>query len=109
MSKLGANIAELQKAEAVFAEVIPEMEELKAQVNSIMQEMEAGWSGASSVAYLRTMEQQVRAMDTVIELVRDFKEYANAIGAAMEEADRAMDAMKANVTKLTRGGGGKKV
>ena len=38
-----------------------------------------------------------------------FKEYANAIGAAMEEADRAMDAMKANVTKLTRGGGGKKV
>ena len=28
MSKLGANIAELQKAETVFAEVIPEMEAL---------------------------------------------------------------------------------
>lgn len=109
MSKLGANIAELKSAEAVFAEVIPEMEALKTEVNNIMDEMRTGWHGVASVAYLQNMDRQIKCMDTVIDLVRDFKEYANAIAAAMEEADRAMDAMQSNLTRITHGGGGKKV
>ena len=74
-----------------------------------MAEMEVGWRGASSRAYLNSLRYQVQCMDTVIELVGDFKEYANAIGAVMEEADRAMDAMQSSLTGITHGGGGRNV
>lgn len=109
MSKLGANIAELQKAETVFAEVIPEMEALKTEVNNIMAEMEVGWHGASSRAYLNSLRYQVQCMDTVIDLVRDFKEYAATISVLMEEADRVMDAVDSSLTRITHGGGGRNV
>lgn len=109
MSKLGANIAELEKAQAVFAEVIPEMEALKTEVVNILNEMEAGWHGKASEMYLNSMRRQVESMDIVMELVKDFKEYATAIGDAMKEADRAMDAMQSSVSKIKHGGGGRNI
>lgn len=116
MSILRADIQQLEQALTLLNQVIPEMDNLKSNVNTIADELNSTWDGAASEYFISKLKSHTKPLKDVKSALEYFADYANETRTSMEKLDKILDAIFSNPFEkssthtsssgATHGGGG---
>lgn len=103
MSKMSANIEELEQAIAELDKIIPQFDEVNQNISSVASELDASWDGAASeyfIAKLRGHSEPVIKTKNVFIELRSSLQYTVK---ELKEADKFTGSFD-NITEKTRSG-----
>lgn len=91
MSKLKANVENLQTATEKLKASSTELDQLKKEIMEIKVLVDSEWKGASAEAYKNLLNNYISIIDGIKKSVEELKQYSGDVGSQMEIYDKVLD------------------
>ena len=103
MSKLSANIDDLEVAIRTLKEVIPAMDQLADDLAKICDELNDSWDGAASEYFIKKLRGFVKPMMETCQVLQGFQDYAQETKEDMERLDAIMKKIQEILSNVVTG------
>lgn len=91
MSKLRANVDNLQLAEEKLAAVYPGLNQLRGELQEVLSEVETSWEGQAAETYKAYLRKYLEMINSIQPSIQDLKNYSDMHGNMMSFLDKMLD------------------
>lgn len=88
MAHIKINFEELNQREGELKNLIAAYEKLNSRTTVLTEQINAGWQGEASKAYLEMMQKYCQQAQKMVGILTAFKEYATGVATDFSEADQ---------------------
>ena len=87
MSKLRANIDNLQQAESKLSSAHSDLDKLKGDLKEVLKTVSANWEGTAAEEYKNKLRQYIKEIDSMIASVDELNDYARDTSNGLQARD----------------------
>lgn len=91
MSKLKANVEDLQNAEKKLKTADSDLDQLRKELQEILGIVNAEWKGEAAEAYKNKINGYIKDVNSIQASVKDLESYSHSVGERMSFIDKIVD------------------